>query len=67
LIEKITKDKGGFKPRPRLHKVNPCTFEKIFNTLWGYEKDNYAKSTIEVTGRRLRLIAKSETLTTQKK
>jgi len=57
--EKITKDKGGFKSRPRLHELNPCSFEKIFKTLWEMKKDHLAESTIKVTDRRLRLIAKT--------
>jgi integrase len=39
--------------------MNPCSSEKIIKTLWGMKKDQLAESTIEVAGRRLRLMAKS--------
>ena len=39
--------------------MNPGSSEKIVKTLWGMKKDRLAESTIEVTGRRLRLMAKS--------
>lgn len=42
--------------------MNPLHFEKIFNTIWQMKKHHYAKTTIAVTDRRLRLIAKTANL-----
>jgi len=60
---KITKAKGGFKPRSRLQNIHPQHFEeKIIKTLWEMKKDHLAESTIKVTNHRLRLIAKTVNL-----
>jgi len=42
--------------------MNPLHFEKIFNTIWEMKKLHYAETTIAVTNRRLKLIAKTANL-----
>ena len=56
---------AGFEPAEKRATLVPRETtpndprEKIFNTLWQMKKDGYAESTIRVTGKRLRMIAKT--------
>ena len=49
----------GFKSRSVHFELNSLHSEKIFNTLWCMKKDHLAESTIKVTDRRLRMMAKT--------
>ena len=49
----------GFKSHSVHFKLNSLHSEQIFNALWCMKKDGLAESTIRVTDRRLRMIAKS--------
>jgi len=48
----------GFKSRSVHFDINSLHSEKIFNALWSMKKDGLAESTIKVTDRRLRMMAK---------
>ena len=56
---------AGFEPASKLASLAQMETspndqsEKIFNMLWEMKKDGYAESTIKVTGKRLRMVAKT--------
>jgi integrase len=49
----------GFKSRSVHFHINSPHSEKIFNTLFQMKKDRFAETTIKVTDRRLRMMAKT--------
>ena len=49
----------GFNSRSVHHKIHSLHSDKIFNALWGMKKDRLAETTIKVTDRRLRMMAKA--------
>ena len=52
----------GFKSRSVHLHINSLHSEKILNTLWQMKKDRFAETTIKVTDRRLRMMAKNTNL-----
>jgi len=48
MIEKITKDKGGFKSRPVHHARTPYICDgRVFGVLWDLKNRGYYKRTLK--------------------